>query len=85
MGITREIENISQYFEGEPKRDWELKDIKNEDKYFVYYYRDKQGGWHHKTVKKESKYNPFETVLTEKDGIMWAKVINKKTGKPVKV
>lgn len=85
MEITREIENISQYFEGEPEEDWELISIKEEQKYRVRYYRDKRGGWHHKTVKKKSEYNPFETRLTEKNGILFARVVNKKTGKSIKV
>lgn len=85
MEITREIENISQYFEGEPQKDWELANIKENERYYIRYYLDKQGGWHHKAVKKKSKYNPFETQIREENGIMFAKIVNKKTGKPIRV
>ncbi len=84
MEITREIENISQYFVGEPEQDWELQGIKQNTRYFVYYYKDRQGSWHHKTVKRNARYNPFETQVREENGAFYAKVVNKKTGKPVK-
>lgn len=85
MGITREIENISQYFEGEPEEGWELTNIQENQKYYIRYYRDKQGKWHHKTVKKKSEYNPFETQIREENGLIFAKIVNKKTGKPIRV
>lgn len=84
MAITREIEDASQYFEGEPESGWELVTIKEGEKCFAYYYQDRQGGWHHRTVKKKATYNPFETQLREEGGAVFARVVHKKTGKPIR-
>lgn len=85
MEITREIENISQYFEGEPEEGWEFRGIKKEERCYAYYYQDRQGGWHHRTVKRKAEYNPFEMQIREENGIWYAKIINKKSGKPIRV
>lgn len=85
MGIiTREIENKSRYFEGEPEEDWELLTIVPELKNNVYYYRDREGGYHHRTVKRKDTYNPFVTHVREENGVTWARVVNKKTGQQIR-
>lgn len=84
MGIlTREIEDSSVYFDGEPQEGWELLTIKQNRKYNVSYYRDRQGGYHHTSARRKNTYNPFEVQIREKDGVLTARVVNKKTGKPI--
>lgn len=83
MEITREIEDKSRYFEGEPRGDWEFLGIKKNEKYYGYYYRDRQGSYHHKSVKRKVKYNPYRTETYMRDGMEFARVTNKKTGQPI--
>lgn len=84
--ITREIEDRSQYFEGEPQEGWELVTIKRsaDEKRNTYYYRDADGGYHHKTVRRKPAYSPYEIKTRRKSGMEWASVVNRKTGQPVR-
>lgn len=85
MKITREIEDKSRYFEGEPQNGWELVGIRQNQRCNVYYYRDKQGDYHHKAVKRKTRYNPYKVELTARDGMEFARVVNKKTGRPIAI
>lgn len=83
MGITREIKDKSQYFGGSPKEDWALADIEEKEKNYIRYYRDKQGNYHHTAVPRKREYDPYKVELTgRRDGMDFASVIHKKTGKP---
>lgn len=83
MAITREIEDTSKYFDGNPENGWELVGIKQNQRYNTYYYRDKQGNYHHTSVRRKNTYKAFETRVYTKDGIEYAKVVHKKTGQPI--
>lgn len=84
MAITREMKDKSRYFKGNPKEDWELLAVEREQKYNIYYYQDKHGGCHHTSVKRKGTYDPFDIELREEDGMTFARMINKKTGQPIR-
>ena len=48
--ITREIEDRSSYFSGQPLEGWELIGATENRRYRFFYYQDKQGGYHHTAV-----------------------------------
>ncbi len=76
--ITREIQDQSVYFEGKPLEGWELVGMVQNKKYRIAYYQDKQGNYHHTSVRLKGRYNPFDIKLTEKDGMVFARVEPKK-------
>lgn len=85
--ITREIEDRSQHFEGEPQEGWEFLTVKRspDEKCNTYYYRDAAGGYHHRTVKRKPAYSPYEIkVRRGENGRELASVVSRKTGQPVK-
>lgn len=82
--ITREIQDQSVYFEGKPLEGWELVGMVQNKKYRIAYYQDKQGYYHHTSVRLKCRYNPFEIKLTEKDGMMFARVEPKKKSQKAK-
>lgn len=79
--ITREIEERSTFFEGQPLEGWELVGMRENRKNRISYYRDKQGNYHHTAVPLKKTYNPFEIHLHEKDGMVFARVELKKPKK----
>lgn len=79
--ITREIEERSTFFEGQPLEGWELVGMRENRRYRLSYYRDKQGRYHHTAVPLERKYNPYEVYLEEKDGLTFARLELKKRKK----
>ena len=79
--ITREIEERSIFFEGQPPKDWELIGVVENRKNRLFYYLDKQGRYHHTAVPLKSRYNPFEIRLHEKDGMKFARMELKKLKK----
>lgn len=79
--VTREIEERSAFFEGQPLEGWELVGMRENRKNRISYYRDKQGGYHHTAVPLKRKYNPYKVHLTEKDGMTFARVELKKRKK----
>ncbi len=85
MEITREIEDKSRYFEGKPGEDWEFLGMKERERCYLSYYRDGQGNYHHKSVKRKAKYNPYKTEVYMRDGMEFARVVNKKTGQPIAI
>lgn len=78
--ITREIEDRSSYFSGQPLEGWELIGVMENRKNRLFYYLDKQGGYHHTAVPLKSKYNPYEIHIEEKDGLIFARVELRKKG-----
>ena len=79
--ITREIEDRSSYFSGQPLEGWELIGVMENRKNRLFYYLDKQGRYHHTAVQLKRKYNPYEVHLTEKDGLTFARLELKKPKK----
>lgn len=79
--ITREIEDRSSYFSGQPLEGWELIGATENRRYRIFYYQDKQGGYHHTAVPLERRYNPYEVHLSERDGMTYARVELKKRRK----
>lgn len=79
--ITRQIEERSTYFEGQPLEGWELVGMKENRKNRISYYRDRQGHYHHTAVPLKSKYNPYEVHISEKDGVTFARIELKKRRK----
>lgn len=77
--ITREIEERSTFFEGQPPKDWELIGVVENRKNRLFYYLDKQGRYHHTAVPLKSNYNPYEVHLSERDGQTFARLELKKT------
>lgn len=81
MGTTNK--DSSQYFDGPPQEGWELADIQEKDRCFIRYYQDRQGDFHHTAVPKKGSYEPYRIELSSRrDGMEFASVIHKKTGKP---
>lgn len=72
--ITREIEEQSSYFDGQPLEGWELIGASENRKYRLFYYQDKQGRYHHTAVPLKRRYNPYEVHIREKDGVTFARV-----------
>lgn len=83
MEITREIEEKSKYFDGKPEEGWELIGIKQNQRCNIYYYQDRQGNYHHTSVRRKNTYKVFETRVRKKDGIEYGQVVHKKTGQPI--
>lgn len=83
--ITREIEDKSQHFDGDPQEGWELVTVKRsqDEKRNVYYYRDGAGGYHHKVVRRKPAYSPYEVRTRQEAGMEWASVVNRKTRQPI--
>lgn len=59
-----EIMACSRYFEGEPKKDWELVTIQDNRACRIRYYRDPEGNYWH-TAQRKRKGSNARTIIRE--------------------